>query len=174
MQTWFRRLAAAMLLTVLPVYAAAGYYAWRLPDSYYVQTGSRLEVDTALHIAAVPTAHTVQAAVTASSAADTTSLRLFGIIPIKDVEIQEIDTPMLVPCGEPFGIKLRMDGAMVVGMERIETAIGTALSRTGSRHSDRRPDPICRRHGDRLQPVPTGSHCGVRRHTSNCHPHPQR
>ena len=31
---------------------------------------------------------------------------------------------MLVPCGEPFGIKLRMDGAMVVGMERIETASG--------------------------------------------------
>lgn len=40
MQTWFRRLAAAMLLMVLPVYAAAGYYAWRLPDSYYVRNGS--------------------------------------------------------------------------------------------------------------------------------------
>mgnify|MGYP000782481238 CR=1 FL=1 len=50
MQTWFRRLAAAMLLTVLPVYAAAGYYAWRLPDSYYVRNGSALALSTALHI----------------------------------------------------------------------------------------------------------------------------
>ena len=52
MQTWFRRLAAAMLLTVLPVYAAAGYYAWRLPDSYYVRNGSALALSTALHITA--------------------------------------------------------------------------------------------------------------------------
>ena len=114
---WIKCTAALGAAVLLQLYGTAAYYAWQLPDSYYVQTGSRLEVDTALHIAAVPTAHTVQAAVTASSAADTTSLRLFGIIPIKDVEIQEIDTPMLVPCGEPFGIKLRMDGAMVVGME---------------------------------------------------------
>ena len=121
---WIKCTAALGAAVLLQLYGTAAYYAWQLPDSYYVQTGSRLEVDTALHIAAVPTAHTVQAAVTASSAADTTSLRLFGIIPIKDVEIQEIDTPMLVPCGEPFGIKLRMDGAMVVGMERIETASG--------------------------------------------------
>ena len=121
---WIKCTAALGAAVLLQLYGTAAYYAWQLPDSYYVQTGSRLEVDTALHIAAVPTAHTVQAAVTASSAADTTSLRLFGIIPIKDVEVQEIDTPMLVPCGEPFGIKLRMDGAMVVGMERIETASG--------------------------------------------------
>lgn len=121
---WIKCTAALGAAVLLQLYGTAAYYAWQLPDSYYVQTGSRLEVDTALHIAAVPTAHTVQAAVTASSAADTTSLRLFGIIPIKDVETQEIDTPMLVPCGEPFGIKLRMDGAMVVGMERIETASG--------------------------------------------------
>ena len=121
---WIKCTAALGTAVLIQLYGTAAYYAWQLPDSYYVQTGSRLEVDTALHIAAVPTAHTVQAAVTASSAADTTSLRLFGIIPIKDVEIQESDTPMLVPCGEPFGIKLRMDGAMVVGMERIETASG--------------------------------------------------
>ncbi len=120
---WMKCTAALGAAVLLQLYGTAAYYAWQLPDSYYVQTGSTLEVDTALHIAAVPTAHTVQAAA-ASADAETTSLRLFGVIPVKEVEVQEIDTPMLVPCGEPFGIKLRMDGAMVVGMERVETAAG--------------------------------------------------
>ncbi|MFR6497111.1 MAG: SpoIVB peptidase, partial [Ruminococcus sp.] len=112
---WIKRTAVLGAAVLLQLYGAAAYYAWQLPDNYYVQTGSQLEVDTALHISAVPTAHTVQAAAASARTAETTSLRLFGVIPVKEVEVQEIDTPMLVPCGEPFGIKLRMDGAMVVG-----------------------------------------------------------
>ena len=121
---WIKRTAVLGAAVLLQLYGAAAYYAWQLPDNYYVQTGSQLEVDTALHISAVPTAHTVQAAAASARTAETTSLRLFGVIPVKEVEVQEIDTPMLVPCGEPFGIKLRMDGAMVVGMERVDTPEG--------------------------------------------------
>ena len=121
---WIKRTAVLGAAVLLQLYSAAAYYAWQLPDNYYVQTGSQLEVDTALHISAVPTAHTVQAAAASARTAETTSLRLFGVIPVKEVEVQEIDTPMLVPCGEPFGIKLRMDGAMVVGMERVDTPEG--------------------------------------------------
>ena len=57
---WIKCTAALGAAVLLQLYGTAAYYAWQLPDSYYVQTGSRLEVDTALHIAAVPTAHTVQ------------------------------------------------------------------------------------------------------------------
>lgn len=121
---WIKRTAVLGAAVLLQLYGAAAYYARQLPDNYYVQTGSQLEVDTALHISAVPTAHTVQAAAASARTAETTSLRLFGVIPVKEVEVQEIDTPMLVPCGEPFGIKLRMDGAMVVGMERVGTPEG--------------------------------------------------
>lgn len=121
---WIRRTAALSAAMVLQLYGATLYYAWQLPDNYYIQTGSQLEVDTALHISAVPSAHTVQAAADSAPGTETAALRLFGLIPIKEVEVQEIDTPMLVPCGQPFGIKLRMDGAMVVGMERVETASG--------------------------------------------------
>ena len=55
---WIKCTAALGAAVLLQLYGTAAYYAWQLPDSYYVQTGSRLEVDTALHIAAVPTAHT--------------------------------------------------------------------------------------------------------------------
>lgn len=121
---WIRRSAALSAALLIQIYAATAYYAWRLPDSYYIETGSQLEVDTTLHISAAPTAHAVQAVTQTSAETETASLRLFGIIPIKDVEVQEIDTPMLVPCGQPFGIKLRMDGAMVVGFDAVVTPDG--------------------------------------------------
>lgn len=37
-----------------------------------------------------------------------------GAVPIKRVELEQRERPMLVPCGTPFGIKLRTDGVMAV------------------------------------------------------------
>ncbi len=121
---WIRCSAALAAALLIQIYAATAYYAWRLPDSYYIETGGQLQVDTVLHISAAPSEHAVQAVTKSASSTETAALRLFGVIPIKDVEVQEIDTPMLVPCGQPFGIKLRMDGAMVVGFDRVVTAEG--------------------------------------------------
>lgn len=121
---WIRRSAAIAAALLIQLYSTTAYYAWYLPDSYYVETGGTLQVDTVLHISAAPTDHAVQAVTDSNAVTETAALRLFGMIPIKTVEIQEIDTPLLVPCGQPFGIKLRMDGAMVVGMDRIPTSSG--------------------------------------------------
>ncbi|MGN1403330.1 MAG: SpoIVB peptidase [Ruminococcus sp.] len=122
---WIRRTAAAGTAVLLSIYGAAAYYAWQLPDSYYIPTDGTLQVDTVLHISAAPSDHTaVQAVTDSDSGTETASLQLFGIVPIKDVEVQEIDRPMLVPCGQAFGIKLRMEGAMIVGMDSVETTSG--------------------------------------------------
>ncbi|MDR2558135.1 MAG: SpoIVB peptidase, partial [Oscillospiraceae bacterium] len=51
---------------------------------------------------------------------ETMQLKLFGIIPIKEVQFQRIDRPVLVPCGTPFGIKIRTDGAIVTGLGDID------------------------------------------------------
>ncbi len=121
---WIRRTAAITAAIVLQLYGTTAYYAWKLPDNYYIQTGSTLQVHTIFPLSAASVPQTVQAAAGEGSITETASLKLFGMIPIKTVEIQEIDTPMLVPCGEPFGIKLRMEGAMIVGLERVETRSG--------------------------------------------------
>lgn len=52
------------------------------------------------------------------------SLNLFGFIPIKEVEVESIRTPMLVPCGQPFGIKMLMDGVMIVKESGVQTETG--------------------------------------------------
>ncbi len=37
-----------------------------------------------------------------------------GSVPIKSVELRQRERPMLIPCGTPFGIKLRTSGVMAV------------------------------------------------------------
>ena len=53
------------------------------------------------------------------------TLCLFGIVPIKTVSVQTITAPSFVPCGQPFGIKLHMDGVMVVGFGNVTSTDGT-------------------------------------------------
>ena len=42
-------------------------------------------------------------------------LKLFGLINIKDVNVQVVDRRVVSLCGTPFGIKMVTDGVMVVG-----------------------------------------------------------
>lgn len=39
-----------------------------------------------------------------------------GAVPIKTVSVAAVERPMLVPCGTPFGIKLRTDGVIAVSV----------------------------------------------------------
>ncbi len=101
------------------------YYGNTLPDSFYIQKGEELYLSSALPVTAVPTkAKAMEVFTVGGSQTDTVSLRLFGLVPIKNAEIREIETPMLIPGGQPFGIKLRMDGAMVISLGAIDTNRG--------------------------------------------------
>ena len=51
---------------------------------------------------------------------------LFGIIPIKKVQINVFPQTALIPGGMPFGVKFFTEGVIVVGLSDIETERGTA------------------------------------------------
>lgn len=118
--------ASAGLLTavIVSLFSVTGYYAVKLPDSFYVQKGKNLELSTKLSIDTKSDTALPSFASGKLLSAESTELRLFGLIPVKDVEIQTIETPMLIPGGEPFGIKLLMEGVMIVGMGEIKTDSG--------------------------------------------------
>ena len=121
-----RQTAIALTALMLQTFAAAGYYSWKLPDSYYIASGSDLRVSSFFPITAEITEEDSLAAFYQDSdRTSTASLKLFGIIPIKNAEIQEIETPMLIPGGEPFGIRLKMDGVMIVRLGAADTKNGT-------------------------------------------------
>lgn len=46
-------------------------------------------------------------------------LKLFGVIKLKDIQVDVVDTRYAVPCGSPIGIYLKSDGVMVIGTGRI-------------------------------------------------------
>ena len=46
-------------------------------------------------------------------------LKLLGIIKLKDIQVDVVDTRYAIPCGSPIGIYLKSDGVMVIGTGRI-------------------------------------------------------
>ena len=117
---WLSCIAAALLMQpIVPML----FYAGTLPDEYYVRDGQTLTISSALPITAHPVTSIAEASAPASQTAQA-SLRLFGILPIKTVEIQKTDEILLVPCGQAFGIRMLMDGIMVVEIGEVKTENG--------------------------------------------------
>lgn len=98
---------------------AVCYYRGALPDSYYVTSGEELTLETAIPIETAKES-TLAAAIQTSPMSEQVELRLFGVIPVKTVQVTTADAPLLVPGGTPFGIKLLMDGVMVVGITDVD------------------------------------------------------
>lgn len=54
-------------------------------------------------------------------------MKLFGLIHLKDIQVDVVDSMYAVPCGLPVGIYLKSDGVMVIGTGQIEDETGTAV-----------------------------------------------
>lgn len=111
-------LSAVCLSAMLGIAALTDYYSKALPDSYLVTQGNPLKLSTIFDITTRRTQDETQV-----SAADSTSynasLTLFDSIPIKQVSVTEVERPVLVAGGNPFGIKLHTKGVIVVDFEDI-------------------------------------------------------
>lgn len=115
-------MASIMILTCLGLII---YYNRSLPNNYYITTGSELKISG--FIEAIPCYNVYsgeKAAAVSTNNVKRAELKLLGIIPIKTVNIQEVNEPVLIPCGDPFGIKLLTDGVVVVEVSSFETSSG--------------------------------------------------
>ncbi len=65
-------------------------------------------------------------------------LKLFGIIPVKNTWLHTTETPCVVPCGTPFGLKMLTEGVVIVGLNPVETSSGTVYpaSHAGLKEGD--------------------------------------
>ncbi|MBE6845078.1 MAG: SpoIVB peptidase [Ruminococcus sp.] len=115
---------SAITLFTLNICTISGYYAINLPDSYYVSDGGSLELSTVFSIDAVSDNNTASVSRNNVSGVQKTSLKLFGMFPVKNVDVRTLQQPMLVPGGQPFGIKLLMEGVMIVGTGEVKTDNG--------------------------------------------------
>lgn len=55
-------------------------------------------------------------------------LKLFGFLPLKQVEVQVIEDETLIPAGIPIGIYVKTEGVLVIGVGEFKNAAGANIS----------------------------------------------
>lgn len=133
-------LAVCACALLLAAGGTAAYLNQLLPDQYLVTKGSELRLPeymtsescsfSAPGAGPAPEAGPLSAPSLTSSVApleERMTLKLFGILPIKEVAVRSVEEQVVVPCGTPFGIKLLTDGVMVVGLGQCEAGGAPAL-----------------------------------------------
>jgi len=122
----YRRFLYILTANALCLLACAAYLAlWqKIPDTVKIRAGQREEMDFALP--ASGTLSSGEEAIPVSLrrplvfyANETNSyemdVKLFGVLPLKSVEVQVIDDTSLIPAGIPVGIYVKTEGVLVVG-----------------------------------------------------------
>ena len=112
-------------MILLSFFGLTAYYNNVLPNNYYITSGSELKISELISAVPCTGKYSAEAAIPAGQTnSRRMELKLLGIIPIKTVNIQEVKEPVLIPCGNPFGIKLLTDGVVVVEVSSFETDSG--------------------------------------------------
>ena len=124
MKNCLRTFSGALILFLIRVCSMIVYYTIELPDSFDLTRGSSLKIESMATISSTPTEKNFDVQSSSSKIMPMTeisTLKLFGVIPIKNVEVNTVEAQLLIPSGEPFGIKLTMDGVMVVGIGEVDS-----------------------------------------------------
>ncbi len=125
-----RSIAAIISFVFILSLALIIYFNFSLPSKFYVETNKNLVLDGAFSAIECNAIDSGNVAIVSNSDDKNMSqnnyakVMFLGVIPIKTVEVLEIETPSLIPCGEPFGIKLLTDGVMVVEVSSFQTGSG--------------------------------------------------
>lgn len=76
-------------------------------------------------------------------------LKLFGLLPYKNVDIEVIQDKMLIPSGIPIGIYVKTEGVLVVGVGEFESSGGDTVS--PARYVLQKGDYILRSNGEAVE-----------------------
>ncbi len=108
-----KKLIAIIFLLILYIYIS---YISLIPENIILLEGERLNFKNIFGIEKVETIKTVND----SSNISNIEFKLFGKIPLKNVNITTIDEIEVVPVGKIIGLKLYTHGVLVVGLSEIE------------------------------------------------------
>ncbi|MCM1267374.1 MAG: SpoIVB peptidase [Bacteroidales bacterium] len=76
-------------------------------------------------------------------------LKLFGVLPYKNVDIEVIQDKMLIPSGIPIGIYVKTEGVLVVGIGEFESSGGENIS--PARYVLQKGDYILKSNGETIE-----------------------
>ena len=113
-ESW-RIFSALFSVLVMGSLCFALYLSSQLPDRYYLAKGETFSIGDNKMIQAVSSSSYPLSVYSSTGNTFQMDLKLFGLINIKDVNVQVVDRRVVSLCGTPFGIKMVTDGVMVVG-----------------------------------------------------------
>ncbi|MDE5582953.1 MAG: SpoIVB peptidase [Ruminococcus sp.] len=120
--------AVILSVGVVGLFGTAEYYSSHLPSILTAETGEEIKIAEYPEISCYSSPiNAIPVSAGAKSNGCQATLTLFGAIPVKNIEIHEAEAPTLVAGGNPFGIKLLMDGVMVTELGDIENTDGTKI-----------------------------------------------
>lgn len=76
-------------------------------------------------------------------------LKLFGVLPYKNVDIEVIQDKLLIPSGIPIGIYVKTEGVLVVGIGEFESGAGETVS--PARYVLQKGDYILKSNGETVE-----------------------
>lgn len=120
MRKQYQRFAKLLSLAIVAVQSVALYTQAVLPDHYYVAAGETLNIRSSLPITTRSSQGSLPAeAYAALGNSYNVNLKLPYGVEIKQVQVQVVDREMVIPGGNPFGIKMFTEGVIVVGLSDI-------------------------------------------------------
>ncbi|MBP3420971.1 MAG: SpoIVB peptidase [Lachnospiraceae bacterium] len=123
----------ALVLSVVMGIVTYEYIFYRqIPDTLYLEEGNVEEIEFALPVTANLVASEEAYIETWDNGRETENsyiweLKLFGILPLKDVEVQVVEEQQVYPIGIPIGIYVKTDGVLVADLGTMELTDGTEI-----------------------------------------------
>ncbi len=113
----------------LPIFITIGtilYFNSIIPNTMYITSDSEVYIKSLPMISLSPVTADLNAEETISANGTNINYdaKLLGVIPIKNVVINNLEEQYVCVSGEPFGIKMFSDGVMIVGFSDIKTPTG--------------------------------------------------
>ncbi|MCR5600428.1 MAG: SpoIVB peptidase [Ruminococcus sp.] len=131
--------AALLSAAFVGLYGTAGYYSSRLPSVINAEQTDEIKIAGFSELKCTCSRGDAIPALGRGIAAEQVTFSLFGVIPVKNVEIHRAEAPVYAVGGIPFGIKLLMEGVMVTGLGDVECESGTVVcpaEKAGIRRGD--------------------------------------
>jgi len=129
MRCFIKKLTVLLALGAAVLLLASVYIYYQIPKYYYVTEGSNLKLNnfSALEVLGQQTGNyleNVNYSEDTSSGQYESTVSLWGVVPIKSVEVKVIGEQDVVICGTPFGLKMFTKGVIVVGTSSLQTEKG--------------------------------------------------
>lgn len=117
----------SLISAIALLFTQIAYYNITLPDTFYKTSDESFSYCGSFGISSAEKSNDSK-----------TTLMLYGLIPIKQVNVKNVKAPMLIPSGEAFGLKMLTEGVIVTDFGTVNSSSGSfsPAQRAGVRTGD--------------------------------------